>query len=215
MRATILTLAFTVLGLVVASATAHGQAVQLPTFSMFAVETTVLAPDSGGAQLGGVRRGSYSIDSFGGIPRNRGWGITRQASGVGVTVQIHDPDEAEAALRGSLVRRHDAVPGPARPLRIAAGDAASDAPLASIAEIERQRAAQAAAGQQEAIALVEKARLAQQAGKTGVAAIYLRSAARRATGALRETIERELRSLETSATAARATSAPRTAETKK
>jgi hypothetical protein len=183
------------------------QVVQLPTFSMFSVDTTVSVPDSGGAHLGGTRRGSHAMSTFGGIPRNRGWGVSRQAAGAGVTVQIHDPQEAEAALAGSSVRRHDAVPGPRRPLRIAAGEAASDAPLASVAELQERRAALAAAGQQEALALAERGRTAHRAGKNALAALYFRTAARKASGSLRQAIEAELRAIEATAAKAPARSA--------
>src|SRR5262245_34582711 len=67
----------------------YAQTVQLPTFQSFAVSTTVVVPDSGGAYLGGVSRASSGGSQFG--PWGpRAFGGQQQAGGVGVSVQIHD-----------------------------------------------------------------------------------------------------------------------------
>ena len=80
-------------------------------------------------------------------------------------------------------------------LRTAAGTAAADAPAASLSELERQRAAQATAGQRQAVALLQKGRAAHAVGKASVATIYYRSAARAASGELRKQIVDEFNAL--------------------
>src|SRR5438094_9576110 len=71
--------------------------VQLPTFSVFNVTTTVSVPDRGGIYLGGVDRGVDSTVSRGPI-RNRGSSSSRTASGMSVHTTIIDPAEMDSAL---------------------------------------------------------------------------------------------------------------------
>src|SRR3954451_10129685 len=68
--------------------------VQLPTFSVFTVQTTVSVPDSGGAYLGGSGRGADSSVSRSPL-RNRALGSSRVASGVSVGATIIDHDEID------------------------------------------------------------------------------------------------------------------------
>jgi hypothetical protein len=183
--------------LLLVAAELRAQVIQLPSFSSVGVNTTVVVPDSGGAFVARDRRAAYGGSSFGGMPRNRGWGITRQAAGIGLTAQIHDPHAADDALAGKLVRRPPSghlVPS----LPAAAGTAANDSPPASVAELTRRRAAQAAEADREALKLVAKGRQAQAAGKPAVAAIYFKAAARQASGALRQQIAAELSALDAS-----------------
>src|SRR5215472_5520233 len=65
--------------------------VQLPTFSVFTVQTTVSVPDGGGMSLGGIDRGVDStVNRNSGLTRNRGIGSTRAASGVSASATIID-----------------------------------------------------------------------------------------------------------------------------
>ncbi len=180
---------------------ARAQVLQLPSFHSFGVDTTVIVPDSGGARLGDVRRSSSGTNSFNGIPRNRALGLDRQAAGAHVMARIHDPQAADAALlqqaqgqrRGEFVRK--LLPR-----------AAADPLVGSVAEMEQRRAQQSAqqAGAQlhEAEALFERARQAQAAGKSSVAGVYYRMAARQASGPLKKRIEAELSALKPGATRA-------------
>ncbi len=117
------------------AAEVRAQTIQLPSFHSVGVNTSVIVPDSGGAYIARDRQITGSFSTFGGIPRNQGWGIRRGASSIGITAQIHDPQAADAALLGS--RGPIAAPVPS--LRTAAGTAASDAPAASVSELERRR----------------------------------------------------------------------------
>ena len=66
------------LGWFAASASsARAQAVQLPTFRYFTVDTTVSVPDRGGAVLGGVSRASSGTTSRGFAWRGGGRESTR------------------------------------------------------------------------------------------------------------------------------------------
>src|SRR5947208_2620328 len=73
--------------------------VQLPTFSVFTVQTTVSVPDGGGIALGGIDRGVDStVNRNSGLTRNRGIGSSRTASGVSVSATIIDRDEMDRAI---------------------------------------------------------------------------------------------------------------------
>jgi hypothetical protein len=178
------------------AAEACAQVLQLPSFSSFGVDTTVIVPDSGAARTGSVRRASSGTSSFGGIPRNRVLGTSAQAAGTHVRAQIHDPQAADdALLRQAQARRAgdfgNAPPAPRGGLARAAAD-----PLAgSVVEMEQRRAEQAVAQQREAAALFEKGRRAQTAGKSSVAAVYYRMAAKQASGPLKKRIDAELSAL--------------------
>src|SRR5262245_28550000 len=84
--------------------------VQLPTFSVFTVQTTVSVPDSGGALLGGINRGASGSASRGFGPlRNRALGSSRVASGVSVSATILDQDEIDRAVLAAAVK--NGIPG--------------------------------------------------------------------------------------------------------
>lgn len=171
---------------------AAAQTIQLPSFSSFGVNTTVVVPDSGGAFITRDRRSYQNLNSFRGFTPIRGRGISRQTTGIGITAQIHDPAAADAALLSRSSAAGTPVAKDAASLRIGAGRAATDAPLGSVAELKqrraRQAARQAAETQREAKAFFDKGRQAQAAGKSSLAAVYFGMAARRATGPLRDKI---------------------------
>src|SRR6476660_9985833 len=78
--------------------------VQLPTFSVFTVQTTVSVPDSGGAYLGGIGRGADSSVSRSPL-RNRALGSSRVASGVSVSATIIDHEEIDRAILAAAAAR--------------------------------------------------------------------------------------------------------------
>ena len=176
---------------------AGAQVVQLPAFSSTGVDTTVVVPDRGTALLSGGGSAAAGLSTFGGVPRARGWGVSRQAYASSVSVWVHDHQAADAALRAQ------ASPAPA----MASGAAAAIDPAAvSATELATRRAAAAAVREQHARTLLEKGRAARQAGKTAVAEIYLRAAALEASGALREQIAAELSATSPCVTRSRAPS---------
>src|SRR5262245_57718859 len=81
--------------------------VQLPTVSVFTVQTTVSVPDRGSASLAG--NGSGGDMSVNRAPiRNRALASSRAASGVSVSATIHDRDEADRALLAEAAAKRGA-----------------------------------------------------------------------------------------------------------
>ncbi|MEX0677356.1 MAG: hypothetical protein WD063_09790 [Pirellulales bacterium] len=173
--------------------------IQLPNFSVFGVNTTVLVPDSGPSPLARERQAQYSRAMYGRFHPQRAIGAARQAAVASATAQIHDPRAAdEIILRAARARRTNWVRGSTSPFDRRAQPAGRG--LQSVADIERQRALESAADRREALSLLENARQARDAGKGGVAAIYYRMAANKATGELQQDIRRETRTLKAAAT---------------
>ena len=179
--------------------------VQLPSFSVFSVNTTVSVPDRGGMYLGGVShaRDGSTTRGFGPLA-NRGVGSDRAASGVSVHATIHDLDEldkavlAEAAAkrgpidpdlaRAELIRR-----GVAKSDRVAQDGAADHGSLPnSVAAIRAKNAAAADARASEAADLLAKAEVAEAEGKASVARIYYQMVSRRDAGQLKQLAESRL-----------------------
>jgi hypothetical protein len=187
------------LGLIFAAGTAEAQqgiTVQLPTFHFFSVATTVSVPDSGGAYMGGVGRGSSGRNRIGGPfgYGSTGVGGQRHAAGVNVQAQIHDLPAMDKALRGGTAAA-GAPPGPlSQKLAATQGDNPS-MPSASLKDLDRQRGAAADAQQAEAADFLRRAREAQAAGKTALAKTYYEMAHRRATGELRDQIAAQLQAI--------------------
>jgi hypothetical protein len=171
-----------------ATAVAHGQAVQLPSITTFGSDTTVLVPDRGAASLGGNATGRAGSTVVGGLPPQRGIGIDRSASGLSVTARVHDMHELDRQLLETAPPRNVAP----QPLSVRpAGDAA----LPSVADIRRRLAARARPAQDEIDSLLARARAAHSAGKDTVARTYYHMAARRATGSRQAQIVAEGRTL--------------------
>jgi hypothetical protein len=169
--------------------------IQLPNFSVFGVNTSVLVPDSGPSPLAAQRQARYSRSMYRGFNPQRALGAQRGAAAAAVTAKIHDPQAAdEAILRAARARRTNWVRGSTSPLDRRQAPPAGRG-LQSVADIERQRAGQSAADNRQALSLAEKARQATADGKSGVAVIYYGMAAKKATGQLKADIEREAREL--------------------
>jgi hypothetical protein len=174
---------------------ARAQTVQLPSFSNFSVDTTVVVPDRGSASLGGNSRMATGSTDVNGIPRQRAIGLGQQTGRQQVMAQIHDPREADAALLGQAGGARGAT-NDRRP-STALAPRGADPALSSVVDLERRRAELRSAAQREAYAAFEKGRQAQAAGKPSVAAVYFRTAAKQADPALRKAIDAQLRRMST------------------
>jgi hypothetical protein len=169
--------------------------VQLPTFSLFTVNTTVSVPDGGGVFLGGVNRAASGRIERGmpGVPfRNRGIGSARSASGMHVTATIIDHKEMDEAILAEAAARRGGAPLVVdKPVTIAGdviaggrgpGRASASAGDLSVAEIRRQQAAVSDTQSVEGLAYLAKAEQAARKGKPGLAKVYFRMAASRLKG---------------------------------
>ncbi|HEX3997989.1 MAG TPA: hypothetical protein VHX65_05510 [Pirellulales bacterium] len=166
--------------------------VQLPTFNFFAISTSVEVPDSGEGFLGGMNSAA-SGSSQAGIPGLgfRPFANSATANGghggsVSVRATIHDFDAMDKALLG---KDFDATGGNAAASgnpQSAPNVLATDAAGASLAEIRREQVAEDAATAAEAQKIIDRAQAHEAAGKPGLAKIEYRSAARRASGALKQ-----------------------------
>ncbi|HUT92339.1 MAG TPA: hypothetical protein VMY37_22785 [Thermoguttaceae bacterium] len=192
--------------------------VQLPTYSYFTTSTTVSVPDRGSVYLGGVKRAATGRNEFGTplLPfRNRSIGTERSASGVSVSVYIHDFEAMDEYLlsqpiaRGSqpaVTRRlgppiagsqpRPALPastGDVWPARLDAATQGSAGPMAkSLAELRAEHEREQQARQGEAAKWLQRGRQAESAGKANVARVYYQMAARRATGPLKDQVAARL-----------------------
>jgi hypothetical protein len=201
-------LAWTGLLLLPSASVAHGQVIQLPTFRSFSVQTSVLAPDSGGAYLGGVRRASsrntsYGLPGGGRLFGNRSFEHSAGASLTSVHATVIDHEAldravlAEAARLRPARRPHevqaDAV---AQKMEAASRDSsAAEAPLVSVAETRRQNAARHAAGRAEVANLIAQGDKAEANGQFGTARIYYQMARKRAGDSLQPQIAARLAAL--------------------
>jgi hypothetical protein len=179
---------------------AGAQVVQLPAFSTTGVDTTVVVPDRGAALLSGGGRAAAGLSTFGGVPRARGWGVSRQAYSNSVSVWIHDHQAHDRAVAERA--KHSQAP----PALVSGAAAAVDPAAVSAAELADRRAVATAMRDKHARMLFDKSRAARQAGKTAVAEIFLRAAVREASGALGKQIEAELSATSSEASTSRAPS---------
>lgn len=195
--------------------------VQLPTFQVFSVNTTVSVPDGGGALLGGMNRAADSsvtrglplgskVPGLGRLAGNRGIGSTRSASNMSVHATIIDHQELDAAVlaeaaarRGSLsVADKQALATQQKAEYITRNLARVEVPVVetkpaapSVEEIRRRNELAAANRNAEAVAYFAKAQAAEAEQKPGVAKIYYQMVARRAAGDLRVQAETRLAAL--------------------
>ena len=163
--------------------------VQLPTFSVFSVDTSVLVPDGGSASLGGISRAADGSISRGFGPgplfSNRGLAGTRGASGVSVHATIIDHEALDkAVLAEAAARRGDVAEDAKVKKGMALGEKASaragggSTELLSVAELRRRNSAQDDAQLREAAELWEKAAAYEADQKPAVARQYYLRAAR-------------------------------------
>ncbi len=166
--------------------------VQLPTFNFFGVSTTVDVPDSGEGFLGGTNSAA-SGSTERGIPglgfrpfSNTAGSSTVSGGSMSLRATIHDLGAMDKALLG---KDFDA----ARPVAIGSSFSARSSILMtdaagslSVAEIQRQQAADDAATNTEARKLLDDGKAYEAAGKTGLAKIQYRMAAHHAVGKLKD-----------------------------
>jgi hypothetical protein len=156
--------------------------VQLPTVSVFTVQTTVSVPDRGSASLAG--NGSGADMSVNRAPiRNRALGSSRAASGVSVAATIHDREEADRALLAEAAAKRGAPFDPstskaAALTRSLERTKAGETPVGSVAAIRERNAAAAADRAFQLADHFHKARQAESDGKTAVAKVYYQMVAR-------------------------------------
>jgi len=182
-----------------------GVAVQLPTWSMFGTGTSVLVPDQGAANLGGINRAAGGQSQFGppGMPGQRAMGGQAGAAQQQVRAQVHDIQGMdEAILAGGQQARPPIPDAGAQALNAAQASSAGRA-APSVAEAQRQRAAEQATDADEALTSYRRAEAAEAEGKPGLAKVYYRMTARRATGELRQKAITRLTALEPVKAAAR------------
>ena len=178
---------------------------QLPSYSTFGANTTVVVPDRGMSAVARERQSFYERTMYGSQPQIRAFGLARRDDSLQVTAKVHDFQAAEAkVLRDVRARRANWTRGSLgaldpRPASVLRPD------LKSLTEYERERAARAAAQQRESDELLAQARRTRAAGKHGAAAVYYDMAARRADEQQRKQIETEASELRQS-TSVRATS---------
>lgn len=192
------------------AATCPAQVIQLPTFQVFSVSTTVSVPDGGSAYLGGVGRAQYGMTSLGvpglnkvpGLGRlfsNRGSGSSVTSSGASVTATIIDHAEMDALLLAEAAGRRPAgaalsatdrkalslsshIGRPAESgLRLGSG-----APLESVAAIRVRHDAAARAHLAEMQDYWQRGQQAESIGRWGTARVCYDIIARRGSGELRD-----------------------------
>lgn len=199
--------------------------VQLPTFQVFSVNTTVSVPDGGGALLGGINRAADSsvtrglplgskIPGLGPLATNRGIGSVRGASNMSVHATIIDHQELDAAVLAEAAARRggisltdkQALATQQRANFITRNLATADRPAVetktaqpSVDEIRRKNELAAANRDAEAHAYLAKAEAAAAEKKTGVAKVYYQMVARRASGDLKLLAESRLAELDSPA----------------
>jgi hypothetical protein len=175
---------------------ARGQVVQLPTFRVFSMSTTVSVPDRGGAYLGGISSSSIhrrerGVPGLGRVPfagrafGNRTVAGHTRSSGVSVSAYIHDFE----AMEEDLLRKANPAVHRAAPL-VQSPDAAG---RASIAELRRQVAAEERTGQIAARQDFERGSELLRQGRADLAKVYFQRAAKRGDAELRAKIAAILR----------------------
>ncbi len=215
MRVSILHLVSAVcLGL--AAIDASAQTIQLPTFNMAGVSTTVMVPDGGAAFLGGINNASDGRSEFG-VPgltfpgfQNRAIGQQRGASSFWVTATIHDFDAMDQALLNTpspdgIARTYPSMSGlpeslagrtfPRNPANLAGNwqvEPDPPPPVSNVAVEQADRAVRQATRVEEADSFFARGQQAEADGKPNVAKIYYQMAARRATGELKQQVQARL-----------------------
>ncbi|MEX2142325.1 MAG: hypothetical protein WD894_23855 [Pirellulales bacterium] len=175
---------------------ASAQVVQLPSFRVFSLSTTVSVPDRGSAYLGGISSSStgrrerglpgLSHVPFAGRPfGNRTIAGHTRTSGVSVGAYIHDFE----AMDEDLLRQASPVARRSLP----ATNSPDVAGRTSIVELRRQDAARQRAELGEARQDFERARVLLTQGRTGMAKYYFQRAAKGGDAELRAKISHALR----------------------
>jgi hypothetical protein len=165
--------------------------IQLPSYSTFGANTTVVVPDRGASAVARERQSFYERTMYGQQPQIRAFGLARRDASLQVSTRIHDLQAAEnELLRDVRERRANWSRGSLGALDPHSTSAVRPT-LKSVAEFQRERAARAAGLQRESDELLAQARQKRAAGNHGAAAVYYDMAARRANEKQRQQIEAE------------------------
>lgn len=179
-----------IVSVLVLTASAHGQVVQLPSLHTFTVQTSVLVPDSGRAYLGGVNRSSHWMSSrgpgWGPLGWHRGRGGEMSATGGTITATIIDNSELDALVleEARAIRAEKGIELPRE--SVARIKPPRDSAVLSVAAIKRELAAEDAAKEKEAKRDFEKALAYDRAGEGALARSYYRVAARKSSGEVKQ-----------------------------
>lgn len=157
--------------------------VQLPTWHMFGVGTSVNVPAGGSTLLGGVNRAEEMNNQFGapGLPGNRAMGRSVGASSVRATAQIHDMAEMDRQILAGAPQANSAPAAP--PIARDASSAARGA--MSVAEARRLHEAEQGGANDEIAQLFERAKNAAANGNPGAARVLYQMIAKKTDGPLR------------------------------
>ena len=169
--------------------------VQLPTFHVFTVQTTVSVPDRGGMTLGGISRGADGRVVLGPLG-NRSGGSSRGASGVSATATIIDNHEIDEAILASGGKKAaDALSVKAAPIAAHVKTSAASPAAGSVAAIRQQNAGKEVARNAGLADLYANAQKAEVGGKVSLARAYYGMVARQASGELKLRAEGRLAAL--------------------
>jgi hypothetical protein len=196
---------------------ASAQTLQLPTFNLAGVGTTVMVPDGGAAFLGGINSASDGRSEFGvpGLPfpgfQSRAIGLQRGASSFWVTATIHDFEAMDEALLSTpspdgVAKTYPSTSGGLQEA-VASRDVQRNAarlagnwdlkpdpptPVRDVAVEQANRVTRQAARVEEADGYFARGQQAEADGKPNVAKIYYQMAARRAAGDLKLQVQARL-----------------------
>lgn len=169
----------------------HAQTLQLPTFSSFSVETSVLVPDRGSALMGGTRRSSSGSSQSGPLRGSQSRGSSAAAGGIDVSAFVHDFEAMDQAVlakaaqkRGEQTRENPNFPA-----------ARSGERLSSVADIRRRQVQGTGQEADDSGGYLNRARAAVADGKPNVARVYFQMAERRAQGSAKADIQAEMSGL--------------------
>lgn len=184
--------------------------VQLPSYSVHAVSTTVSAPDRGSIALSGMGGSSMGSTAYGPSfgPRSRGFGRQMSASRTTVHATIHDFDALDRQMLDRARRSYRGAAGRSGRTAFADPSSAAQAPAGSVVEARRLHAGELAAAESEALKYLKQAERAAARGKLQVAAVLYQMAERRAAGELKAKVRGRLADLKLAAMEQTAASNP-------
>ena len=169
--------------------------VQLPTFHVFTVQTTVSVPDRGGLALGGISRGADGRVMLGPLG-NRATASNRGAGGVSATATIIDNQDIDQAILASgRATVPDAASVKANAIAAQVKASATAPPAGSVAAIRQQNAEKAEQKNRELAQLYASAERAEASGKQALARAYYGMVARQGSGELKQHAEKRLAAL--------------------
>lgn len=164
--------------------------VQLPTFHVFTVQTTVSVPDRGGMALGGITRGADGRVQLGPLG-NRASSSSRGAGGLSASATILDNRELDETVLAAAERVSPGGGTATKAAELSRGVAkeASARQPGSVAAIREQNAVAEQERNAEFAAVLAKGAQAEARGQMGLAKTYYRMVARQANGEIKQRAE--------------------------